>query len=866
MTWFRRNQRDFEDEIQSHLALETDRLIAEGMPPDAARLAARKRFGNVGRVQERYHDASRTRWLEQVMQDVRYAARMLRKSPVFSAMAILTLALGIGANTAVFSVVNGVLLSGLPYRQPDRIVELWETLPGVERIVISYPDYQDWRARNRVFDEIALYSPYGGKTDTGGDLPQQIGVGTATASFFPLLGVTPVVGRTFTTDDDQPGAALTVMLGSGYWRTHFAADPGIVGKTISLDGEPYKVIGVLPPLPGFKTLETWIPMGLAANSPSFGRGNHPGLRGVGRLKPGVTVEQMRADLARLSREIVAEHPKEASGIGAGGDIFGELLVRDIRPALNVVSWAVLCVLLIACVNVANLILGRATSRHKEIALRRALGASEARVLRLLLTENLLLALIGGALGVALAYGGVKALVALRPPGLPRLGNIHLNVAVLVFAAATSIVTGLLFGLIPARQAAKTDLNDSLKEGGRGASASGSALRLRGVLMAAEVALALMLLVGAGLLTRSFARLLHVDPGVDPAGVTTAWIRLPAKRYPDEDRQRLAMNDILRRVQSVPGVTSAALTSAFALGGNMQNKFTFEGHARAKGQEPLVQIQLISAEYFETMNMRLLMGRGFGPSDVHGGPRVVWIGETVAKKYFPGENPVGKWIVHGAFDSTEPKMVVAGVVNDVHDEEALSVRARGIVYMPFDQDPQNWMALAVKTSLPFEQVMPAVRRHVASFDKQLPLSDEATLAQLIDESIGQEKFTMFVLGIFAFVALSLAAVGVYGVIAYFVAQRSHEIGIRMALGAQRSNIVSLVAGNVLVTAGVGVAIGLAGALAASGLMTKLLYEIKPTDVGTYGTCAVALVVVTAAAAVVPTLRATRVSPTSAMRGG
>ena len=861
MPFRRRDQRDFEDEIRAHIELETEQLIAEGMSPRDARLAARKRFGNVGAAQERFHDARGLVWVEQILSDVRYAARMLRKSPIFTATAVLTLALGIGANTAVFSVVNGVLLSRLPYREPQRLALLWESLPSADRIMVSYPDYLDWKARNRVFEDVALYSPYGGKTNTAGALPKEIDIGTATANYWSVLGVQPVVGRTFVPGDDAPGAANIALISVGYWRSEYAADPGVLGKTLSLDGEAYKIVGVLPSLPGPR--DVWLPMRPDLDTASFNRGNHPGLIGMARLRPGVTIDQMRADLTRISREIVAEHPKESSGIGAGGDFLREMLVHNIRPALEVLSWSVLCVLLIACVNVANLALGRSTSRRKEIALRRALGAGESRVLRLLLVENLLLAVIGGALGVALAYAGVRALVAMRPPGVPRLENIHVNLVALAFAGGVSIVTGLLFGVVPARQAAKTDVNDSLKEGGRGTSVSRAALRLRSVLMTIEVAMALVLLVGAALLTRSFAKLVHVDPGVDPRGVTTGWIVLPSGRYRTEEQQRVAMNEILRRVQSVPGVSSAALTSTFALSGNIQNKFTFEGHPRPKGQEPLVEAQFVSADYFRVMGMRLVAGRAFGPADVHGGAPVVWIDEVIAKKYFPGENPVGKWIVHGGFDSKEPKQTIAGVVNAVHDE-SLDERPTGIVYAPFDQQPMDRMAIAIKTSVPFERVMPTVRREVAAFDKQLPLANEQTLAHVIDQSIGQEKFTLLVLGIFAIVALSLAAVGVYGVIAYYVAQRSREIGIRVALGARRTNIVALVARRVLVAAGAGAVIGLALTFVASGLMTNLLYEIRPTDAPTYATCALLLLATAMLAALVPTLRATRVNPAGVMR--
>ena len=863
MAFWRRAQRDFEEEIRSHLELETDQLIAQGMSPRDARLAARKRFGNVGTAQERYHDAGTFVRLEQLLADLRYALRMLRKTPLFTAVVTITLALGIGANTAAFSVVNGVLLAPLPYRAPDRLVELWESLPDVDRIMIAYPDFLDWKTRNRVFEDIALYGPYGGRANTSGDVPRQLAVGTATSNFFRLLGVKPILGRDFLPSEDQPGGAPVALLGASYWHSEFAGDSAVLGRVISLDGEPYRIIGVVPPLPSLEKLNAWLPMRPDLDTLSFNRGNHPGLRGVGRLRAGVGIEQMRADLARISRQIVAEHPKESSGIGAGGEYMGDLIVHNIKPALRVLSWAVLCVLLIACVNVANLILARATSRRREMALRSALGAGEGRLVRLLLVENLLLALIGGALGVGLAYAAVRAIAAARPEGVPRVSNIQVNVTVLLFAVAASVVTGLLFGLLPARWAAAADPNEAMKDSGRSASASGAALKLRSALMTIEMAMTLVLLVGAGLLTRSFAKLVHVDPGVDPSGVTTGGIELPATRYPDVERQRLAMNDILHRVQSIPGITSAALTSALPLSGNMQNKQTFEGHPRPKGQEPLVQIQLITPDYFRTMGMRLLMGRGFGPGDGAGGRPVVWIDEAIARTYFPGEDPVGKWVVHGGFDSTEPKQVIAGVVNAVHDQ-GLDERASGIVYMPFDQDPESWMVLVVKSALPLDQVTPSIRREIAAFDRQLPLSNEQTLSTVINRSIGQERFTLLVLGNFALIAVILAAVGVYGVIAYFVAQRAQEIGIRIALGAQRGDVVRLVTRTVLVGAGTGIVLGLVVAVMASRLMTRLLYAVEPTDLPTYASGALALLVVAALAALVPTARATRVSPAVAMK--
>ena len=705
--------------------------------------------------------------------------------------------------------------------------------------------------------------PFGNKADTNGDVPRHISVGNATANLFRLLGVQPVLGRDFLPEEDRAGGAPVALLGASYWRSEFASDSSVLGRTISLDGEPYRIVGVAPPLPTVRPLAGWLPLRADLDTAWYNRGNHPGLRGIARLEPGVTLAQMRADLSRISREIVAEHPKESSGIGAGGDSLADWLVHNIKPALRVLSWAVLCVLLIACVNVANLILGRSTTRRREIALRRALGASEGRIMRLLLVENILYALFGGALGVALAFAGVRALVAARPDALPRLDNVHVNLIVLAVAATMSVVTGLLFGLLPARFAASADPNESLKESGRASSVSAAALRLRRALMTIEVAMALVLVVGAGLLTRSVAKLLHVDPGVDPTGVATGWINLPAKRYPTPELQRLALNDILRRVQSIPGVTSAALTSALPLGGDIQNKETFEGHPRPKGQEPLVQIQFVSPDYFRTMGLRLLTGRGFNAGDSKAGQPAVRIDEAIAKKYFPGENPIGKWIVHGAFDSTEPKQIIVGVVNAVHDSD-LGEHATGIIYQPFDRNPQSWMRLAIKSALPLEQVTSAVRRETAAFDKQLPLSDEQTLSAIIDRSIGQERFTLVVLANFALVALLLAAVGVYGVIAYFVAQRSQEIGIRMALGAQRVDVLRLVTASVLASTGTGVLPGLAVAAAASRLMARLLYEVQPTDLVTYASGALALLLVALLAALIPAARATRVSPATALR--
>jgi predicted permease len=757
----------------------------------------------------------------------------------------------------VFSVINGVLLEPLPYREPARVVQIWESLPGTPQIMVSYPDYLDWRARSRVFEDIGLYGPFWLMSMTGGDLPVRVAVGRATGNLFSMLGVTPLVGRVFTPEDDRPSSPKTAVISQEAWRTRFAADPRVIGRRLTLDGEAYSIIGVIPLTVGLGRLDFWIPIGHEVGTSNYNRGNHPGLIGVGRLKPGITIGQMNADLERVASEIRAEHPQEASGVGAGGDFLMKQVTGHVESALHMLAGAVGLLLLIACVNVASLLLGRATSRRKEIALRRALGASGFRIVRLLLVENVMLAAAGGALGVSLAYGGLRALLALQPGGVPRLQQVHIDARVLAFAAIVSILTGLITGLLPARHTWRVNLTDALKDGVR-ASAGGSTTRVRGALMTAQIAMAMMLLVGAGLLVRSFERLRRVDPGVDPRGVVTASINLPATTYADDDRLRLANFEILRRVQSLPGVASAAITSALPLGGNIQQKLTFGDHHRPKGQEPLINVAFISPEYFRTVRMRLVAGRGIDATDVAGVPFVAVISETIAKRYFPNEDPIGKRLLHGAFDSNDPPWTVVGVVNDV-PESSLDQKPQGTIYLSFHQTPMDFAKLVIRTALPVQQILPMIRREVAAFDATLPIGGGGTLEEWIGGSMSQERFTMFMLGVFAIVALLLAAVGVYGIIAYIVQQRSHEIGIRMALGAQRRDVVTLIGSRVLGVTTLGVVLGVAGAMAGSRLMTKLLFDIAAVDATTYVASAATLIIAAGIAALAPTLRPNRVDP-------
>jgi putative ABC transport system permease protein len=863
MTWRRRSQRDFEDEIRAHLEIEADELRREGASVHDARLAARRRFGNVSASYERFDDTSRWLWLDHLARDVRYGLRMLRKAPGFSIVTILTLALGIGANTAVFSVVNGVLLAPLPYRDASRLVTLWESLPSSPQIMLSYPDFLDWKQRTRVFDDLALYSPYWSMSMTGADAPERVGVGYASANLFQMLGVKPTLGRDLHADDDRVGAERTALVTEAFWRRRFGSDPSVLQRRVTLDGNVYVIVGVLPPTVGLGRVDFWVPVGLFAAAPNFGRDNHPGLRGLGRLKAGVTVEQMAMDLTRVAAQLREEHPKENAGIGAGGGLFATQLFRSVLPALKVLSWAVAFVLLVACANVANLFLTRVVSRRKEIALRTAIGASSSRIVRLLVTESLVLGLVGGAAGVALAYAGVNAMLAARPTGIPRLNSVHIDGTVLLFALAVSLITSILFGLLPAVQSSRPNLHDTLKESGRANSAARGALRVGRVLMATEVALALVLVVGAGLLVRSFARLTRVDVGVDSHGVLTGSIDLPAARYPDEKRQRLALEQILERVRALPSVTSAALTSALPLGMNSGNKITFEGHPLPKGNEPLLNVVMATPDYFPLMKIRQLSGRALVNSDVDGAPFVVVLSDYVARTYFPGENPIGKHIKHGAFDTTEPDWLVVGVVHEVKESDLGSPQT-GTIYLPFAQHPQESVSLVVRSSSTPGQVFPMLRREVAAFDRALPLASEATLDDLIGESVAQDRFTMWLLVTFSAVALLLAAVGVYGVISYFVAQRLHEIGIRAALGASTGSIVGLVSGRALVTTLGGLVAGVIAAFLSRELIAKMLYGIGPTDALTYAGGALLIIVVSLVASALPTWRATRVSCAEALR--
>jgi len=798
------------------------------------------------------------------MNDLKFAFRQLLKNPGFTAVAVLTLALGIGANTAIFSVLNGVLLSPLPYNQPDRLVMLFESLPDAPQIMVSYPDYLDWRARTRSFDDIAIFNGFDSfnATTRRGD-PERIHGGLASGNLFAVLGVGPAAGRLFGPADDQPGAPAVVVITDKLWQRRFAGDPKAIGTQLALDGTSYTIIGVLPPTFTLYSAQLWLPLGRFTTSPRFARDNHPGLIGIGRLKTGVTLAQMRADLSAVAKQLQSEHP-DNDNIGAIGSFITDIVVGDIKPALLMLAGAVALVLLVACANVANLLLGRAAARQKEFGLRVAIGASRGRLVRQLLTESVVLALFGGVVGVALAWAGVKLLVALKPENVPRLGAIHVSGTVLGFALAISVVTGVLFGLVPAVHATHSDPISALREGTRGSGGGRSRIRMRAGLTVVEVGLALMLLVGAGLMLRSFVNLLAVDPGFDKRGTVVARIQLPDRQYRDEPRRRAAFEELIGKVRALPGIADAALATDLPISSSWQTGITYEGAvAGSPDAERLTPAATIFPGYFHTLRIAMLAGRDFAMSDRPDQPPVVVISRAVAMRFFGTVNAVGRRIRHARAEN-EPWATVVGVVNDVKNF-GLQGTSPGQLYYPSGQADMSSAWLFVRTDTPLETIGPMLRRTIASVDRELPLALLQTLESSVDSSISQPKFSMVMLTIFAGIALALAAVGIYGVISYSVAQRTREIGVRLALGAQRADVVRMVVGQGMALSVVGVVAGGLAAAASGQVMAKHLFGVKSSDPTVFVGVAATLLVVAFIASAVPALRATRIDPVDAMRG-
>lgn len=812
--------------------------------------------------------------MRNLLQDVRYGLRMLWKSPGLTLIAVAALALGIGANTAIFSVVNTVLLRPLPFPEPDRLMTVWENnlQRGITKNSVSYPDFADWRAQNHLFERMASFHS-SDFTFTGGNEPLRLQGQVVNADLFPLLGVQPILGRTFRPEEDRPGeSGRVVVLSYSLWQKQFGSDQKIINQPITLNGKSYTVVGVMPA--GFQfpvqnePVELWTSVSedVSGDEPiTDQRGAHY-MMVIGRLKPGVTQVQAQAEMdtiaGRLSQQYVDTNKNRGiTIIPALEDVVG-----NVRTALLILLGAVGCVLLIACANVANLLLARATTRNKEMAIRSALGASRLRVIRQLLTESVMLALAGGTLGLLVALWGTDLLVAVSGKAIPRSTQIGLDSHVLGFTFLVSLLTGVLFGLAPALQASRSDLTEALKEGGRSSGDGGRRARLRSVLVTAEVAIALVLLIGSSLLIQSLWRLQQVNPGFDSHGVLTLSVGLPTVKYNTQQEAEF-YHSLQERIEALPGVTSASAVFPLPLGGErMAVTFETEGRPVAKSDQPATELRTISPDYFRTMGIQFIKGRDFTARDDQAAPGVVIVNEAFAQKYFPNEDPLGKRIKPGiSVDENKPVMrEIVGVVGNVKHKNLSMAEADPEAYLPHAQLPFDTMTLVVKSNVDAGSITSSVRNEVRALDKDLPVYSVKTLDEYMASSVAQPRFNTLLLAIFAGLALFLTVIGLYGVMSYSVIQRTHELGIRMALGAQTRDIQRLVVGQGMTLALIGVVIGLIGALALTRIMRSLLFGISATDPLSFIAVSLLLSVVALIACLIPARRAMKVDPMVALR--
>jgi putative ABC transport system permease protein len=800
--------------------------------------------------------------METLVQDLRFGLRMLLKSPGFTLAAILALALGIGANTAIFSVVNAVLLRPLPYKDAERIVMVWEGKPdkGWDQFAVSPANYLDWVAQSRSLESMVAFrtSPL---IATGGNEPERLRGALATREYFDLVGIKPSLGRVFLETEYEPGKGHAVILSDALYKRRFGGRPDVLGTTVMLNAEPVTIIGVMPQ--GFRLpsgADALMPLAFSAQE-TQARGSHY-LVAMARLAPGASLESASAEMSALAARLEKEHPDTNAGWIIKLVPLYEQVVGDVRPALWALFGAVGCVLLVACANVANLLLARSASRRGEIAVRAALGAGRLRLVRQLLTESLLLALLGGGLGLLLGMWSVDLLRALQPGNLPRLDSLSIDRTVMLFTFLASALTGLLFGLLPALALSRSHLHGALQEAGRGVRTRMSQ-GVRGMLVVAQVAISLVLLAGAGLHLRSIQRLMQVNPGFDPESLLTMRASLPGQKYPKDEQQTAFYDRVLDSLKVLPGVEVAAAVSPLPQSDNdLIYSVSVEGRPPSKpGEGASANWYTVSPTYFTAMRIPLLKGRLFTDADAAGAPRVALINETMARKMWPGEDPLGQRLRMG-IDSDAPREIV-GVVGDVR-HYGLDQDVTMQMYDPVRQRPMSGMSFVLKTSVDPASLAPAARRAVLAADPEQPVSDVRTMREVVEATTAQRRFSLLLLGVFAGIALLLAAVGIYGVVGYSVAQRTHEIGVRMALGARRGEILGLVLRQGMALALLGVGVGLVGALALTRLIAGLLFGVSASDPLTFAATAVLLSGVALLATFIPAHRATRVEPTAALR--
>jgi predicted permease len=811
--------------------------------------------------------------METLLKDIRYGIRSLVKRPGFTFIAVITLALGIGANTAIFSVVNAVLLRPLPFADADRLVIIWEdaSFAGFPRNTPAPANYVDWKTQNQVFEDIAATDSRSFNL-TGDGEPQKVEALGVTANFFPLLGVKPVLGRAILPEEDKPEANKVAMLNYGLWQQRYGGERNIVGREILLNGEKYTVVGVMPP--GFQFLNSqvglWVPIAFTSERLAA-RGTHY-LRTVARMKPGITVAQADSDIRTITQRIAHDYPDQAGRISAFVMPLPDELAGDMRRPLLVLLVAVAFVLLIACANIANLLLSRAASRRREMAVRAALGASKLRIVRQLLIESLLLATVGSFCGLLLASWSFAFLQRLIPDGLALSTKLTLDPKVLGFTLLVTLLTAVIFGLAPAFQAAKIDLNEALKQGGGRSSLNAGGNRLRSALVVAEVSLALVLLVGAGLLIQTFLKLREQYSGLSPENVLTLRTVLPRNKYPEAQQRATFYKQVLERVTSLPGVISAGYTTSVPLavkGGT--NGFSIEGRtieqARAGGLSYDANHRQVSNDYFKTMSIPIRQGRSFNDGDNEKSVPVGIINETMARQYWPGENAIGKRFKLGDPENNEVSWVtIVGIAGDVR-QMGVDEPVKPEMYFPYQQTGDFWFYaprdLAIRTSGDPLSLVAAVRNQIHQVDPEQPISNVRTMDEVLGEETASRRLGMTLLTIFASLALLLATLGIYGVLAYFVVQHTQEIGVRMALGAQRKDILRLVLKKGMILALVGIAIGLGAAFALTRLMASLVYGVSPTDPFTYAGIALLLTLVALLACYLPARRATKVDPMVAL---